>query len=105
MRHCKVYYRKKALFPKNNICFYYAIELLYVIGIYFILHIYILTKNKLFLLLFGIDKNKYNKKICVLFLINFFIYFFNCLIYLMILPFLIILIPFFPIFIALFDGF
>ena len=104
-RHCKVYYRKKALFPKNNICFYYAIELLYVIGIYFILHIYILTKNKLFLLLFGIDKNKYNKKICVLFLINFFIYFFNCLIYLMILPFLIILIPFFPIFIALFDGF
>ena len=104
-RHCKVYYRKTKLFNKTNMCFNFIIELLYVIGIYLIMHIYILTKNNLFLFLFGIDKNKYNKNVYMLFLINFFLYFFNCLIYLIILPFLIIFIPFFPIFILLVDGF
>ena len=104
-RHCKVYYRKSKYFQGNNICFNFIIELLYVIGIYLILHIYILTKNKMFLLLFGIDKNKYNKHVYMMFIINFFLYFFNCLFYLIILPFLIIFIPFFPIFIALVDGF
>ena len=79
-RHCKVYYRKE----KN---------------------IYFLTKNKMFLLLFRIDKNKYNKKVFMMFIINFFLYFFNCLFYLIILPFMIIFIPFFPIFIALVNGF
>ena len=104
-RHCKVYYRKEKNFYNNNICFKFVIELLYVVGIYFILHIYILTKNKMFLLLFRIDKNKYNKKVFMMFIINFFLYFFNCLFYLIILPFLIIFIPFFPIFIALVNGF
>ena len=104
-RHCKVYYRKTKFFDKINICFNFVIELLYVIGIYLILHIYILTKNNMFLLLFGIDKNKYNKNVYMLFLINFFLYFFNCLFYLIILPFLIIFIPFFPIVIVLVDGF
>ena len=104
-RHCKVYYRKEKNFYNNTICFKFVIELLYVVGIYFILHIYILTKNKMFLLLFRIDKNKYNKKVFMMFLINFFLYFFNCLFYLIILPFMIIFIPFFPIFIALVNGF
>ena len=104
-RHCKVYYRKEKNFYNNTICFKFVIELLYVVGIYFILHIYILTKNKMFLLLFRIDKNKYNKKVFMMFIINFFLYFFNCLFYLIILPFLIIFIPFFPIFIALVNGF
>ena len=104
-RHCKVYYRKEKNFYNNNICFKFVIELLYVVGIYFILHIYILTKNKMFLLLFRIDKNKYNKKVFMMFIINFFQYFFNCLFYLIILPFMIIFIPFFPIFIALVNSF
>ena len=104
-RHCKVYYRKEKNFYNNNICSKFVIELLCVVGIYFILHIYILTKNKMFLLLFRIDKNKYNKKVFMMFIINFFLYFFNCLFYLIILPFLIIFIPFFPIFIALVNGF
>jgi hypothetical protein len=104
-RHCKVYFRKKKNFYNNTICFKFVIELLYVVGIYFILHIYILTKNKMFLLLFRIDKNKYNKKVFMMFIINFFLYFFNCLFYLIILPFMIIFIPFFPIFIALVNGF
>ena len=104
-RHCKVYYRKEKNFYNNNICFKFVIELLYVVGIYFILHIYILTKNKMFLLLFRIDKNKYNKKVFMMFIINFFLYFFNCLFYLIILPFMIIFIPFFPIFIALVNSF
>ena len=104
-RHCKVYYRKEKNFYNNNICFKFVIELLYVVGIYFILHIYILTKNKMFLLLFRIDKNKYKKKVFMMFIINFFLYFFNCLFYLIILPFMIIFIPFFPIFIALVNGF
>ena len=104
-RHCKVYYRKEKNFYNNTICFKFVIELLYVVGIYFILHIYILTKNKMFLLLFRIDKNKYNKKVFMMFIINFFLYFFNCLFYLIILPFMIIFIPFFPIFIALVNSF
>ncbi len=104
-RHCKVYYRKKKNFYNNTICFKFVIELLYVVGIYFILHIYILTKNKMFLFLFRIDKNKYNKKVFMMFIINFFLYFFNCLFYLIILPFMIIFIPFFPIFIALVNSF
>ena len=104
-RHCKVYYRKSNYFDNNNTCYKFVIELLYVVGIYFILHIYFLTKNKMILLLFGIDKNKYNNNSYMIFIINLFRYFFNFLFYLIILPFLIIFIPFFPIFIALVDGF
>ena len=103
-RHCKVYYRRgKKSFSSINPFFKFVIQIIYIIGIYFILlyYFFILVNNILFLLL-RIEKKK-KKYSCGLYIKYFLSYFFSSFIYLMIVPFLFILIPFFPILISLID--